>query len=180
MYCGSPMDEYEYMRIRYSEIPPEITKQYGLDKIQHDGCVYIQIQKVMPGLKQAGKIANNYLTKHLKRYGYQPCPVTPSLWKHNERPISFTLVVDDFGVKYVGKEHFQHLANSLCDLYDITMNETGSKYLGLTNEWNYDKQYVDTSMPGHVNKALNRFQHAPTKIQHAPHPAPKVQYGQTQ
>ena len=25
------------------------------------------------------------------------------------RPISFTLVVDDFGIKYVGEEHLQHL-----------------------------------------------------------------------
>ena len=31
------------------------------------------------------------------------------LWKHNIQPINFTLVVDDFGVKYSGKEHTLHL-----------------------------------------------------------------------
>ena len=34
-------------------------------------------------------------------------------WKHETHPISFTLCVDDFGVKYVGAEHFQHLPTSL-------------------------------------------------------------------
>jgi hypothetical protein len=28
---------------------------------------------------------------------------TPGLWTHKTRPILFSLVVDDFGVKYVGK-----------------------------------------------------------------------------
>ena len=156
MYYGTPMLEYEYMRIRYAEIPPEIIQQYKLDKIQHDGWVYLQIRKGMPGLKQAGKIANARLTKHLARYGYRPCPFTPSLWKHYTRPISFTLVVDEFGVKYVGEKHFQHLRDALGDLYDITVDMTGSKYLGMTIEWNYEKRYVDICMPGYVEKALHR------------------------
>ena len=52
------MDEYEYMRIRYSEIPQEIKNAYNLHSIVHDGWIYLQIRKGMPGLKQAGKIAN--------------------------------------------------------------------------------------------------------------------------
>jgi hypothetical protein len=36
--------------------------------------------------------------------GYHKCNNTPGLWKYKTRPISFTLVVDDFGVKFVGKE----------------------------------------------------------------------------
>ena len=177
MYYGTPMQEYEYMRIRYAEIPPEIIQQYKLDNIQHNGWVYLQIRKGMPGLKQAGKIANTRLTKHLERYGYRPCPLTPSLWKHDNRPISFTLVVDDFGVKYIGNEHFNHLRDALRDLYEITIDMTGSKYLGMTIEWNYVDRYVDISMPGYVEKALHRFQHTHSKIQHAPHPAPTPQYG---
>ena len=180
MYYGTPMDEYEYMRIRYAEVPPEIVQQYELDKIQHEGWVYIEIRKGMPGLKQAGKIANIRLTNHLERYGYKPCPFTPSLWKHKERPISFTLVVDDFGVKYVGKEHFQHLTNALSGLYEITVDETGSKYLGMTLEWDYENRFVDISMPGYVKKALHRFQHAPTKVRNSPYPAPIPQYGKKQ
>ena len=54
----------------------------------------------MPGLKQAGIIVNKRLTKHLQKFGYETVVHTPSLWRHKTIPITFTLVVDDFGVKY--------------------------------------------------------------------------------
>jgi hypothetical protein len=43
------------------------------------------------------------------RYGYFQSQYVPGLRSHKTRPISFTLVVDDFGVKYGGKEHTLHL-----------------------------------------------------------------------
>ena len=55
MYYGTPMSTYEYMRIRYNEIPEEIIQQYKLNNLEHNGWVYIEIRKGMPGLKQAGK-----------------------------------------------------------------------------------------------------------------------------
>ena len=67
--------------------------------------------------------------------------------------------MDDFGVKYVGKENFHHLIAALRDLYEVTVDKEGSKFLGLTITFNYDKQTVDISMPGYVIKALLRFQH---------------------
>jgi hypothetical protein len=38
---------------------------------------------------------------------------TLGLWKHVCRPVWFTLVVDDFGVKYVGKENAKPLMQAL-------------------------------------------------------------------
>jgi hypothetical protein len=32
-----------------------------------------------------------------------PCARTPGLWKHTSQPICFSLVVDNFGIKYVGE-----------------------------------------------------------------------------
>ena len=180
MYYGSPMDEYEYMKIRYDEIPEEIKVQYNLGTLEHKGYVYIQIRKGMPGLKQAGKIANTRLTKHLQQYGYHPTPRTPSLWVHRDRPVSFTLVVDDFGVKYTKLADFQHLCDALRDLYEITVDMSGSKYLGMTIDWDYTKKTVDISMPGYLPKALHRFQHIPTKVRRSPHQAPRIIYGQKQ
>ena len=57
----------------------------------------------MPGLKQAGRIANNRLKAHLAKFGFAPVPRTLALWKHDTKPIFFSLVVDNFGVKYIGK-----------------------------------------------------------------------------
>ena len=54
------------MRIKLAAILQETIFQYDLDIIQHEGWVYIGIQKGMVGLKQAGKIANDHLCAHLK------------------------------------------------------------------------------------------------------------------
>jgi len=41
--------------------------------------------------------------------GFIPAKFTPGLFKHITRPISFSLVVDDFGVKYINKEDVEYL-----------------------------------------------------------------------
>ena len=88
---------------------------------------------------------------------------------HATRPISFTLVVNDFGIKYVGGRHLDHLINALQDQYKITVNLTGNSYLGLTIDWNYTQGYVDISMPDYVRKALHDFHHpAPRRPTHSP------------
>ena len=92
----------------------------------------------------------------------------------------FTLVVDDCGVKYIDTENFEHPRNALKDLYEITVDMTGSKHLGLTINWNYEKGHVDISMSGYVQKALHRYQHVPTKKQNSPFPTPRPIYGRDQ
>ena len=51
----------------------------------------------------------------------------------------FTLVVDDLGIKYEGKEHADHLLNVLNKYYKMETDWTGSLYCGITLEWNYDE-----------------------------------------
>lgn len=65
----------------------------------------MEVRKGVPVLKQAGIIANQRLAEHLKKSGYVESRFTPSLWKHKKKPISFTLVVGEFGVKHVKKQH---------------------------------------------------------------------------
>ena len=60
-------------------------------------------------LPQAGRIEHNDLAKHVETYEYHPSSKLPRLRKHKIRPINFTLVVDDFGVKYPVKENALHL-----------------------------------------------------------------------
>ena len=84
---------------------------------------------------------------------------TPGLWYHETRPISFTLVVDDFGVKYVNKADVEHLLTSLQATYKLTADWTGDLYCGITLGWDYNKQYVNISMPGYVKKKLQEYRH---------------------
>lgn len=91
----------------------------------------------MYGLPQAGMLVQELWEKRLNAHGYSQCKAIPGLWSHQTRPISFTLVVDDFGVKYVGEEHTLHLGNILKEHYEISKDWTGNKYIGITFNWDY-------------------------------------------
>jgi hypothetical protein len=97
------------MVINLASLPQETIEKYDLNELAQDGKVYIEIQKCMYALPQAGILANELLQRNLAKDGYRPTTHTHGLWTHDTRPISFSLVVDDFGVKYVGQEHAEHL-----------------------------------------------------------------------
>ena len=97
-YLDDPMERYEYMKLPLEIIPEEIIQYYNLINLEHKGLVYMEIQKGMYGLPQAGKIANYKLKLHLEKFVYKPAPITPGLWRHQTRPLQFSLVVDDFGI----------------------------------------------------------------------------------
>ena len=97
------MTRYEYMRLSITIIPQDIIKQYNLLPLVSNSYIYIEIQQGMYRLPQAGDIANNLLTERLEPKGYYQCRHTPGLWRHKWRPILFSLVVNDFGIKYVRK-----------------------------------------------------------------------------
>jgi hypothetical protein len=136
-YLGTPMDSFEYMRIPIKLILQEIIMQYNLLPLVSDGHVYIEVQKGMYGLPQAGIFANQILAHRLAIHGYYQTKFTPGLWRHVNRPIQFTLVVDDFGVQYVGREHAQHLIYAPETEYTVSKDWTGALYCGITLKWDY-------------------------------------------
>ncbi len=141
--------------MKLNEIPNEVIKEYKLrEKATTNGSIYIKAKQGMYGLPQSGLLANELLKKRLNKHGYQQSKLVPGLWKHDTRPIKFTLVVDDFGVKYVGKEHAQHLKTTLKEHYKLTCDWTGTQYIGITLDWGYKKQQVHLSMPNYMKKAL--------------------------
>ena len=135
----------------------------------------------MYGLPQAGIIAQELLEKRLNARGDHQSPLTPGYWTHNWRPISFTLVVDDFGVKYVGKEHADHLLQTINANYETSHEWEGTRYIGLTIDWDYIQRFVHISMPGYCAKACLPFKHAiPRKHQDQPYPSIERTYGAKQ
>jgi hypothetical protein len=78
--------------------------------------------------------------------------------------------VDDFGVKYVGREHAEHLMACIKRNYNKPSDWNGTAYCGLTFDWDYKNRTVDLSMPGYIKFALHKYQHpAPARPEHAPH-----------
>jgi hypothetical protein len=92
----------------------------------------------------------------------------PGIWRHKWSPVLFSLVVDDFGVKYVGKQHVDHLIASIEEHYTFSKDWAGQLYCGITLNWNYTKRTIELSMMGYVASALHKFQHpTPKCAQHA-------------
>ena len=101
------------MRLPLNIIPEEIVEAYNLKNLAHNGWVYVEIRKGIYGLLQAGILANKLLATRLREFGYEQSTIIPGFWKHRWRPVWFSLVVDNFGVKYIGKQHMDHLLNAL-------------------------------------------------------------------
>jgi hypothetical protein len=86
--------------------------------------------------------------------------------------------VDDFGVKYVGREHTEHLMTCISKNYNISSDWNGGAYCGLTLDWDYKNRTVDLPMPGCIKSALHKYQHpAPAHPEHAPHTCNPPIYG---
>ena len=153
-YLNTPMARPEYMRLKLSNIPNHVIEYQKLrEKATKDGYVYVQIGKGMYGLPQAGIIAQELLQKQLNATGYRQSAIIPGFWKHDWRPIAFALCVDDFGVKYIGREHAQHLLDTLNLNYKTSNEWEGTRYLGLTLDWDYPNKQVHLSMPGYCDNA---------------------------
>jgi hypothetical protein len=78
-YLGTPLPRFEYMKMLLSRFLEEIVDNYNLGALAVDGWVYIEIRKVMYGLKQAGLLANQLLQTRLASFGYYPARHTPGL-----------------------------------------------------------------------------------------------------
>ena len=78
-----------------------------------NGFLYVMVKKGMYGIVQAGIIAHTALKEHLQPFGYEPAPITPWLWHHNNNVITFTLVFDDFGIESRRKEDTMYLIHAL-------------------------------------------------------------------
>ena len=170
-YLNTPMERYEYMRIPVDVIPADIFEYYKLANLVHNGFVTVEIRKGMYGLSSSGRLASDYLKPHLHNWGYNECPRTPGLFRHETRPIMFVLVVDDFGIQYTGQENVDHLHNCIKAQYKCTYDAKGDLFCGISLKWNYIRRFVDLSMPDYVKKNLVRFSRiTPTHPQNSPHP----------
>ena len=70
----------------------------------------------------------------------------------------FSLVVDDFGIKYVDKADVEHLLQALRLLYRITFDWSGTKYLGFTIDHDKTSHTISISLPEYIPRLLERLQ----------------------
>ncbi|CAJ1940812.1 unnamed protein product, partial [Cylindrotheca closterium] len=180
-YLETDLPEPEYVRIPVSVLSKKIIDLYHLHDKIHKGFVYCKVKKGMYGLPQAGKLANGDLRQYLKPHGFIPCEQTAGLWKDTTSDLMFSLVVDDFGVRYTAKSNIERLITVLQGKYKTSIDWTGSRYIGMQIDWDYENGTVDISMPGYVERALQRFTHpALTRHESSPHAWIAPVYGSCQ
>ena len=144
-----------------------------------DVFVYVEIMGELYGLKQAGKIANENLIEYLKEFGYYPYRKILGLWLHKTIKISFTLVVDDLGVKYIDKADADHIFSSIEAKYPLKIDWESNTYLEINFEWHYDEGYFILSMKGYIEKAMKEYiRRKPEKPVHSPSKYTRPTYGQ--
>ena len=163
MYLCSWLKDAEYVRFHIDQIPPRIIEHYKLQGLVHKGYVYARIKRAWYGLKQSGKIAHDDLVEHLQKYGYERMARTEGLFKHKTRDITFTLVVDDFGIKYTQQADVDHLIAAVRDKYPFKVDWEAKQYVGIHLKWDYEKRELRTSMDGYVEQALKEFKHVTPK-----------------
>ena len=151
------LDRPEFVRVPLRSIPNDIRKEFDLDKYSIKGHVYFRASKTIYGLPQAGLLSEVSLIKLLRNNDYIQCPNTPMLFRHKTRNIAFSLVVDDFGVKYKNKIDADHLVSILTSVYDIATNWEGTKYLGYEIYHDKVNRELILSMPNIIPRALKRF-----------------------
>ena len=81
----------------------------------------------------------------------------------------FILCDEDFGIKSNSIEDAHHLINTIRKYFKLSINWEGQNYLGLVLDWNYNKKYVDISMPGYIPTALKKSNKKHQKFSKTPY-----------
>jgi hypothetical protein len=154
-YLGTDIAEPEYMWIPFKFFSPSLVTLYRLDTLQqYNGLILMQLNKNIYGLPQAGILSQQRLISHLKSYGYTECANTSCLFQHATRNTKFSLVVDDFLIKYDKKDDADHLLSALSVIYSLRTDWHATLYLGMTIEYHIGSPTLTISMPSYVQNAL--------------------------
>jgi hypothetical protein len=158
-YLKTILNRPEYMWLRRYQIPEDIQICNASTIVWIEDRAMVKITQGIYGLPQAGRLAQDKLTKILEESGYIQAANTPCLFKHVSNSITFTLVVDDFAVKYKSEDDVKHLIATLRKVYELTEDWKGSRYLGMSITFmgSGKSRRVSLSMPGYVEAALRRF-----------------------
>ena len=95
-YLNTTLTCWEYVKLNLRDIPDEITNEHNLKQKEVNGFIYVEVRKEIYGLPQSNLLSNKLLQQNLAPFGYRQSTLVPGLWKHDWRPIQFTLVVDNF------------------------------------------------------------------------------------
>ena len=77
------------------------------ERATNDGWVFAEVRKGMYGLLHVGLLAQDLLQERLATNGCIQSKFMTGLWTYSTK--QFCLVLNYFGVKYMGRENTEHL-----------------------------------------------------------------------
>ena len=177
LHGSSGRNEYMRIPLKWLSVSDQAKFQISSYIDRDDKTVLVEINGNMYGLVNAALVSNQHVIKLLKKNGFTETN-TPSIYKHTSRNIAFSLVVDDFGVKYTKREDAEYLIRVLEQEYECSVDWEGKLYLGMTIDIDRVTQVLSISMKGYIHRLLARFD-LPYKYNvDNPLPYASPQYGQ--
>jgi hypothetical protein len=160
-YLGTHNPFPQFLKLYLTDYPPSVVARLRLQpflKLDRHGksFVILRIDKTLYGLKEAGKLSNIHLVQLLSSYDFVETS-TPCLFRHKTRPITFCLVVDDFGVKYQHRADFDFLVTCLSNLYHCKAHPIAHKFLDFTLAHDRTARTLSLSYPGYTDALLTRL-----------------------
>jgi hypothetical protein len=156
-YLMSTLPVPGWIKIPVKDVSQSLLEEHNLLQFVVDNHILCRVDGTMYGHPYAGRGANIDLVAHLASHNFIQDSNIPCLFTHSARKISFTLVVDDFGVKYDNLTDFNFLVSSLREKYEVHVDLTGSKYIGVRLDWDYAANTLVPSMPTYVAAGIARF-----------------------
>ena len=127
----TPLPRPEYIRVPLQFLSPLILDKHTLHTFIHNNSILMEFNKSMYGFPHAGRIAQDVLIEGLAKHGYHQTGTT-FLFRHDTNGVAFTLVVDDFGVKFKDPAAADDLVRCLQLYYTLTVKKNATKFLGFT------------------------------------------------
>ncbi len=121
-YLGAILSPPESVRIDMSSISiPTLTKLGLLPFLRHshgNPVLICDVLKTVSGLTQSGLLSQPHPVALFTQHEYSETS-TPMLFRHHTHSTTFSLVVDDFLVRYSHPSELDHLVSCLSTLYEI-------------------------------------------------------------
>ncbi len=163
-YLGALLPSPESVRIDASSISiPTLTKLGLLPFLRHshgNPFLFCDVLKTVPGLPQSGLLSQLRLVALLTQRGFSETS-TPMLFRHRTHSTAFTLVVDDFLVRYSHPSELDHFVSCLSTLYELKVHQDLPRYtyLGYTIDYSPTplSPCMTLSMPNYVPSMLSHL-----------------------
>jgi hypothetical protein len=164
-YLGALLPSPESVRIDVSSISlPTLTKLGLLPFLRHSHgkpfffCDVLKLSLVFPNL-QSGLLSQLRLISLLTQHGFSETS-TPMLFRHHTHSTAFTLVVDDFLVRYSHPSELDHLVSCLSTLDELKVHRDLPRYTYL----GYTLDYSPTSPSPCMTLSMHNF--IPSMLSH--------------